>query len=195
MATTIADICRRTYDQIAPARTEADAGLYLTEIERWIPDACEVLATKAIDGENPFRQYLTKSYTLTVSSNTWSLTGATDIRLESIPQATVTHADSTYPLVYVCDPADLYWPVPGDNQLIHYTVEREVIRTRDATGTVDAMTGNLTIRNAVYAPIVAASAGSTTLPEQLEDALIEVLVGMAKTKLSSHQLRSNKNAQ
>lgn len=257
MGQTIRQLAQRTFDQIAPEHTEAEAGVHLYEIERFMPDALEMLADDAVKGAVPWRQYLERTLTLTLASGevsllsyaltgtatlvngsgavvgagsafdtelelgdlvefagdagqlysvtdiasaaamtiapTWQQAGASwsllrslgNLRIDSLPMATVQLTGVSYPLVYVAEPADLYYPMIGQDYY-YYALERGRMRVRGpGNETLDSASGTLTVRNAVFTPVVGATPPETTLAPQLEDVLIAKLVQMVTKKLEA----------
>lgn len=187
MATTIAEVAENVFRRISPTASEELGTLNLADIKAWIPTACTNLAEMALETHREFQEYLTKTYTITAVAGVFPLTAATDLLYESVPHATVTHPDSDWPLEYIPDPADLYYPLP--DVYIHYAMDRSgtarILRTQDTAGDLDTLTGDITIRNGIFVPVVAALAGSTTLPDQLNDELIELLIQMATAKMGT----------
>lgn len=258
MSATIYQIAQRTYDQIAPEHTEAEAGVFLHEIERMIPDACESMADDAVQGAVSWRQYLERTLTLTLASGvaslaSYALTGTAamvngiaaitgsgtafttelergdfiefpigdpgrlysvvgitndtaltmaptwqqlsaswgmvrslaNLRIDSLPNATVQLTGVTYPLVYIAEPGDLYYPMIGQD-FYYFAVERKQMRVRGpGNETLDSASGTVTIRNAVFSPVVGATPPETVLAPQLEDVLIAKLVAMVTKKLEA----------
>jgi hypothetical protein len=184
MAATIAQIVDRVFYRIAAAQSEPAAELYRHQIESYIPVGCNTIAVSALGDRPEWRPYVSKTYTITLSGSTYPLTGAAfaDLYIESLPKATLVHASNDYPLIHVKH-AELYWPHP--DQFIYYAIAGETLRTRNIDGTLDTLTGDITAHDAVFVPVVGASAGSTTLAEQLEDDLVEILVAMAGVKSQS----------
>jgi hypothetical protein len=183
-AITIKELCETVFHRIARSTSQEIASLFIFQIESWIPQACQDLAELALDAKSSVSEYLTKTYTITPAAGLFSLTPSTDLMYESLKRATLTHADSDFPLVYLPDPQDLYYPQP--NVFIYYALDRStgarVIRTQDTNGDLDTLTTNLTIRNAIFVPVIGATAGATTLPEQLNNDLVELLVKVALEK-------------
>lgn len=254
---TIRQIAQDVFDRIAPEHTEAEAGIALYEIERFIPFACATLGDMAVKGTPPWRQYVEKSVALTLASGvadlrnlpltgsatltngnvavsgsgtlftteleagdlvefdgdvgvqysvatilsntsmtitpTWQQLTATwgfskslaRMRVDSLPKATIELTGVAKPLVYVSDPSDLYYPMIGQDYF-YFAVERGRMRVRGpGNETLDAASGTLTIRNAVFDPYVGATAIETSLHPQLEDVLVSELVKMVKDKLEA----------
>lgn len=70
---TIRQIAQDAFDRIAPEHTEAEAGIHLYEIERFVPFACESVADMAVQGKPVWRQYVEKTLTLTLAAGFASL--------------------------------------------------------------------------------------------------------------------------
>lgn len=184
MAITIKELTEKVFYRIAQSTSQELANLYVFQIESWIPQACQDLAELALSAKSSVAEYLSKTYTLTPVAGIFSLSAATDMLYESLSRSTVTHADSDFPLVYLPDPVDLYYPQPP--VYIYYALDRttggRVIRTQDTDGNLDTLTTDLTIRNAIFVPVVGATSGATTLPDQLIDEFTSLLVNIALQK-------------
>ena len=190
MASSIAQIVERCFNRISPRPSEELAGLYLYQIESFLPSACQEMAEQAVLGAEPARQYLCKNYDVTPDiNNVYQINGASfaDMLVESLPRATLIYATDARPVLRIPNPDEIYYEQPGEGtgSYKYYTVENRTIRLRDENGSVDALTGTLHIRNAVFQPVIAASAGSTTLPEQLEDDLLDALLQMVREKFGT----------
>lgn len=184
---TIVQVVERTYKQIARSLSQEAANLYRFEIESWIKTACQNMAEQAVKGDPALRTYLTASYgPISPSGGIYSLAGATfsDMMFDSLQGAILTSSEAEKPWKYVPNVQDLYYPQPGVD-FICYGLENETIRAALPGSTIDTCTAQLTIRNAVFVPVVGTTSGTTTLPEQLEDDLVNELVGMAQKKMGA----------
>lgn len=189
MGITIAQVAESVFNRLPGPPLEEAKEVYLYQLEgSMIPECLAGMASKAVDGDYRYRQYLTKAYTIAVSLGKYPLTAETDLRIESIPNATVTHAlsirsdGSLRPLQYVAKPSELLYPQPGPDYF-YYTIENQTIRVRTNEGAVDTMTGNLTIEDAVFEPIVTQDGVATSLPNQLFDDLVALVVAMCQGKM------------
>lgn len=183
MATTIRQMCERTFFEAFGATSEPQAGVYFFQIEAMMPEAADRLASMYVDAPRPLRSFITKAFTIANSGGQFPLAPYPELRIDSLPLSVVEHASSTYPLEYLADPSELAYPQPAGVAL--WTLDNDVIRTVTREGIVGGMIGDLTIRNAVYVPVVAASAGSTTLHPRLEDEFVSILVGMVRDKIAA----------
>jgi hypothetical protein len=185
MPATRAQIEERVFREIAGSASEERAGFTFADIRAMMLTACATLAGQLVNAPESFRHYLTKTYTVTPVAGIFSLSGAglSDCKIESLPRATLTHADSIYPLSYVGTPESLYFPHYGQD-LIYYAIDGRNIRTRFADQ-VDSLTTDLTIRNAVFEPVIADVANNTTLPDVLEDDIVQIIKGMVQQKLQA----------
>lgn len=186
MGITQAQLAERVFNRLPGSPSEEHKGVYVYQIVSFIPQALQNLAERAMAGDDLIRAWLTKTYTIAASSGTFPLTGTSeaDLLIESLPRAVVTHPNADpWPLEWVSDPRDLYYPQPGAD-FIYYSVENRVIHTRDQQGDQDSLTGNLTIRNAVFSPLISTDSNLTTLPQQLEDEMVDYVVAMCLEKLA-----------
>lgn len=190
MGIKIAEIAERAFNRLPGPPLEEGKQVYLYQIESAIiPECLQNMAEIARDGDFRYRQWLTKEYTITAAAGKYPLTAETDLLIESIPNATVTHPlsvrsdGSLRPLQYVAKPSEITYPRPGPDYF-YYTIQNQTIRVRDNEGVVDQMTGNLTIEDAVFQPVVTADGVGSTLPNQLLDELIAMIVKMCEGKMT-----------
>lgn len=184
MPTTIAEQAELAFHEHAGSTTQEKAGIYLYQIEAMFPSAVRQLVEMALRGATLPRQYLTALFTITNVAGRFPLAAHSTLEIRSIPKATVRlEADDVeYSLQYVPNPSEIRYPQPGLDY-VYYTIENEVIITRDLAGELDTFTGALRIENGIFRPVIAASSGSTTLPEQLEKTFRDILGDMIKAKL------------
>lgn len=157
--------------QFDPDKIEA----LVPDIEANIPDACAALADLAMV-DPIIRGLLTKSYSFTVTSNVADLTGATydDLLWSSLPEATITVTDLSPDLNYYRSRRDMNLGTVHSDLPRYCVVGRKLnIRLEASQSIVDGTGG--TIHDAVFEPVVASSAGSTTLPPDLEPQLVDLL--------------------
>lgn len=190
MGIKIAEVAEPAFNRLPGPPTEEAKKVYLYQIEKSIiPQCLQNMAELARDNDFRYRQWLTKSYTITVSAGKYPLSAQTDLLQDSIPNATVTHPDSVRgdgslrPLQYVAKPSEITYPQPGPDYF-YYTIQNQTIRVRDNQGKLDTMTGNLTIEDAVFQPTVTNDGVSSTLPNQLLDELIAMVVQVCEGKMT-----------
>lgn len=144
----------------------------IPEIELEIPLSCRALALQVMsDPQISHLLYNSTGWTLSASSSAFSLTGATGLLHESLPKARLLITGWSYPASYYRNRMDFERGTPLTT-VPRFCVEGESIVARASTAISDATAANL---KAHFVPVVAASAGSTTLPDQLLPHLVELI--------------------
>lgn len=144
----------------------------IPEIEVEIPLSCRALALQVMnDPQLSHLLYNTTGYTLSASSSTFSLTSATALLRESLPKARLLITGWSYPASYYANRMDMERGTPLAT-VPRFCLEGDAIVARASTSIADATAANL---KAHFVPVVAASAGSTTLPDQLLPHLVELI--------------------
>lgn len=171
-----------------PGRSEFQWPSRIDDIEAFVSRACNKLAV-TLTKDPIARNYISKSYPLLLSSGVADLSGFPDMLYESLPTAHLTHDDSDYPLVYVRNHKLLYYPMADqygpsqsqpDGQYIYWSLHDQTIVTRNVDGERDTLTGTITADEVVFVPVVDYDDNTaTTVHEQLNDMLVEILVDIA----------------
>lgn len=156
-------------------RLPGQEGWIPPDLEAEIPSACRELAIKVLN-DPLLRDDLMKSYSGTFSAGEVldiSVAGFADLLRESLPKARLLVAGYTSPFSYFKNRMDLERGTTVPVTAPRFCVEGDNIQAR---ANVAVPTSTACTLIALKVPVVAASAGSTTLPDKLLPHLVEVLV-------------------
>lgn len=169
-------------------RSELGSLARVDDIEALIPRACDRLAHMCMRDLSR-RSYLSRIVGFTPVAGVCDISTSTydDLLFESIPSAELTVNSNPHPLVYVKTWLDLYYPPAGqdNDNLIYFTLDGRRIQTRNVDGSRTSLDEAITATKIVFVPTIhATTAASTTLPVQLEDELIEIMIDLV---MASHE--------
>lgn len=163
------DVIEQVRSRIAPGADALSLQQYDYIIEQTVPVALKELAVKVAESpDESVRAQLQKDFTATLTTGRAPLAGllsAAEPALLKFPIVRVEHVSLLYPLMPV--PSLLRLQIePANPDYGFYTVKSGQVHTKDTTGSLTALTGNLTI-TAQYVPTVA------LLPNPLLPLLVE----------------------
>lgn len=179
------------FRKLSPAQGEVESGLFRGDIEAAFVQGCQILAERARMFDPTVRPYLTTALNVTAVAGVVNLASEEQLLLESLGNAVITSGDSPYPWVPVENPGDLYFPLP--DVWVYYAIQGNALVTRfgpDIPDALAAVVGSVAIENVVFIPVVAAVANNTTVPDQCEDALVDILAALLATKISGRHARA-----
>lgn len=181
MAFTKTQLVAYALRRLAGGRSEADLAARKDDVESWIPAACHVLALQ-VAADPTLAAYLSKQYALAFVLGVAPIED-TDILIESLPTAHIVSPSNLFPWIWVPSETDLFYPHPAS--YIYYTVSRGAtgleLVARNTDGSRITLADTATV-DTQFIPVVTDDDETTTVPFQLRDMLVDILVSMARAR-------------
>lgn len=167
--------------RIAPKRSDSAIAVRRDSLELAAREVLHQLAHLAAGARPEWRRFLTKDYTsLTLDADgEYDLSLQADLHRESLGQARIMVATFTEPADFYEDEKRYLLGTPLAD-IPRVTVTGNVLKTRSGTDEITVASAALNIYDAIYEPVIAASALSTTLPKDLEEAFLTLLIDEAR---------------
>lgn len=150
---------------------------YPADVQTLIGDALKRFAVVVAASETD-RQLLRKDYSITITSGVGSFAAAMATTepplIEAIPTAYLVITSGASPMQYLPDRAQLTLTRPL-GFFIYWSYDEGNLRTRNTDGSLTSLSTTVTA-TMQYIPLI------SSVPSQLENRLIEILVEMLKTR-------------